>query len=385
MSVRFVRPLLAAAVLALVAPASLSAQRVVIAEAPSRGWLGIEYVQETLRGESGARPVARITNVEPGSPAESAGLAANDTILTVNDIAASQQLLASLAHSLSPGESVRLRVQRDGRTRDVTVVTAERPEGHAMPQTYRIDMDAIRGRARVFLDSALVQLDSVRLPTVIFELPEGRGSVITPEQLRNFGGSVQIDTIAPGRIRIRAFGGDWPRGEHLDSLARSLSLMGDHVVRGIRLDSLDGRIRLLRADTMLRAELDSVTGRLSRAYVLGEGDAPRGFFRAAPGGATFEGVSFFATAAVAGAQLADVDPAMESYFGTADGVLVLRVAPETPAARAGLIPGDIILGINDARVASTAELRRRVATVDGPIRLEVLRERRSLHIELPRE
>jgi membrane-associated protease RseP (regulator of RpoE activity) len=348
---RYFRPFAVAVALALFVPDAAPAQRMVIAESPSRGWLGIGYVSERAQGDAGTRPVVRIIEVEAESPAERAGLAVGDTIVSVNDIAASQQLLASLAHSLSPGESVQLRVRRDGRERDVTVVTAERPPHHTAAQTYTIDMDAIRSRARVLLDSALVQLDSIRLPSVIFELPEGRAGTITPEQLRSFGGTVRVDTIAPGRIRIQAFGGDWPRG-----------------------------------DTVLRAELDSVAHRLSRDYFLRvPDDSARVIFRATPG-ATFEGLSFFAPQALAGAQLADVDPAMESYFGTGEGVLVLRVGPETPAARGGLQPGDIILGVNNTPVATTIELRRRVAAAGGErITLEVLRERRATRIELPRQ
>lgn len=48
-------------------------------------------------------------------------------------------------------------------------------------------------------------------------------------------------------------------------------------------------------------------------------------------------------------------------FGTPGGALVLRVTPESPAARAGIRVGDIVVGYDGKAVAEAAELRHLVA------------------------
>lgn len=89
---------------------------------------------------------------------------------------------------------------------------------------------------------------------------------------------------------------------------------------------------------------------------------------------------------VAGAELTEMNPELASYFGTDQGALVLRVAPETPAARAGLQPGDVVLRADGAAVSSAVDLRRAlVATPDREpreIELEVLRKGKRQEMRL---
>ena len=63
---------------------------------------------------------------------------------------------------------------------------------------------------------------------------------------------------------------------------------------------------------------------------------------------------------VAGAEFTEVNEGLGSYFGTDGGVLVLTVAPETPAARAGLQPGDVVTQIDGQAVETVAAVRRAV-------------------------
>jgi C-terminal processing protease CtpA/Prc len=317
-------------------------------EAP-RGWLGISYVTEQ-QGARDARQMVRITEVVAGSPAHAAGLLAGDTVVSVNGIAATDQLLSSLAFSLAPGESVTLRVRRGGRERDHAIVTAERPAGmvEAAERRMIINTDSIRVMARVWLDSARLHLDNVRLPEVLLELP---------------------------RVQIL----------HADSMRRMIT------DGAVRLDSAGTRIffsrpggELLRADTLLRAELDSVVRRLGTTTFTMR-DSAFTIVRAQSG---LDGANFVAfRSAVAGAELTELDPAMESYFGTGRGVLVLRVAEETPAATAGMRAGDVIVSVNGTPVGSVNEVRRTMAEVPRatPIRIEVLRERRPASLVMPRD
>jgi serine protease Do len=67
-----------------------------------------------------------VESVEPGSPAEAAGLEAGDTIVAYNgrDVRAAALSLTSL---LTPGKRVVVKVRRDGRTKAIPVTIARRP------------------------------------------------------------------------------------------------------------------------------------------------------------------------------------------------------------------------------------------------------------------
>jgi C-terminal processing protease CtpA/Prc len=337
-----------ALLLALLVPGMASAQTVVFGDGGRRGWLGISYDSRPSGDQQAVRPVIRITDVVKDSPAEKAGLHVGDVIVSVNDIPASNQLISSLAYSLAPGESVRLRVRREsGGEHDVTIVTAAQPArafGAGGREIITIDMDSVRTLTRVWFDSARIHLDTMNLPRMFHELPYGR-EFPSPDSLRaHVFRQMQFDTLTPGRARIYRMDGD----------------------------------------TLLRAEMDSVIRRITSATALPFGDSVRvQTWRGMPPGA-FDGTTFFAMRTIGGAELADIDPAMETYFGTREGVLVLRVGAETPAARAGLRAGDVIVAVNDEAIGNAAEMRRRISDAERgrPLRLDVLRERRALRIEL---
>lgn len=330
---------------AIGAGAATADAQIISRESAPRGWLGIGF--EGARQGAGARPLVRITSVTPDSPAERAGLNTGDILMSVNGINASEELIQSLAFSLAPGETVNFRIRRGDAEHDVTVLVGERPAGVAGRgrDIITINTDSVRGLARVWLDSARYSLDNLRLPEILLELPRVR--IGTDSLDINFPGAsfIRVDTLNGGQVRI-----------------------------------------LMRGDTLLRAEMDSVVRRLGTANFLARDSAftiVRGMNRA-----PFEGMSFFSTHSIAGAELARLEPEMEGYFGTADGVLVLRVGEQTPAARAGMRPGDVIIGVNDEPVRSVEDVRRLVAaTVPGgrPVRLELMRERRAIRVELPRD
>ncbi|MFQ3670960.1 MAG: PDZ domain-containing protein, partial [Verrucomicrobiia bacterium] len=54
-------------------------------------------------------------------------------------------------------------------------------------------------------------------------------------------------------------------------------------------------------------------------------------------------------------------------------LVVDRVLPHSPAAAAGILPGDVIFGINDQTVFSTEQVRDLLAAADGPVRLTIRR------------
>jgi serine protease Do len=75
----------------------------------------------------------------------------------------------------------------------------------------------------------------------------------------------------------------------------------------------------------------------------------------------------------------DMTPDLAEYFGTKGGVLVTRVGPDSPAARAGLKAGDVITSINGQPVQSVAELRREIgrASDQAEVSIGYMRDRKS--------
>lgn len=96
------------------------------------GWVGISIIQ-TGRGDDPSNvrmeyPV--IASVEPGSPAQVAGLVAGDTVIAYNDVDAHEDPLA-MQRFLRPGQRLVMRVRRDGE-RAVAVTVGKRPSRSRM-------------------------------------------------------------------------------------------------------------------------------------------------------------------------------------------------------------------------------------------------------------
>lgn len=103
------------------------------------GWVGISIIQ-TGRGDDEENvhmgyPV--IAGVEPGSPAQAAGLVAGDTVLSYNDVDAHQDPLG-VQRFLRPGQRIVMRIRRDGE-REVAVTVAKRPSRARMRMSVRTD------------------------------------------------------------------------------------------------------------------------------------------------------------------------------------------------------------------------------------------------------
>ena len=93
------------------------------------GYLGVILNQQiavsggTMRAEAN-----RLTSIEPGSPAQAAGLKPGDRLLAIGGRDASTSL-PDLGELLIPGRSITVRVERDGAPRDFVVTVARRPQG----------------------------------------------------------------------------------------------------------------------------------------------------------------------------------------------------------------------------------------------------------------
>src|SRR4051794_20585121 len=78
----------------------------------------------------------------------------------------------------------------------------------------------------------------------------------------------------------------------------------------------------------------------------------------------------------------DLTPQVSNAVGSkpGHGAVVLEVAPDSPAAKAGIRPGDVVLSLNGRAVRSSADLRNQIglAAVGDPQEFRVLREGKEL-------
>jgi C-terminal processing protease CtpA/Prc len=254
------------------------------------------------------------------SAAERAGLRTGDIVVRVNGAPATERTIERLREELEVGDTVRLRIRR-GRAEEERRVIATRREGLArtLPGEVVI-VDDNDDRVTFRVDSLRTRLDSL-----------GRRM----EKLRE---------------RVRTRHGD---SVIVYSFDRADGRQGDSVVVNLR--TMDRMGRALGRE--LGRELEVAR---SLPFFLDVGRR-----------------------AVAGAELSELNPELARYFRVDDGVLVLQVSRSTPAARAGLQGGDVIVRAGGRAVRSVADLRRAFGDDDGKVRLEVMRhgQRRQLDVE----
>lgn len=123
------------------------------------GYLGVTINQEFSITGAGLRSgLSQVASVEPGSPAQVAGLRSGDRLLAIGGRDASQQL-PELGDILIPGRTVVVRVEREGTARELSVVVSRRPEGF--------------GRSCGELEAMMQPLRMAAPGRVFFETPSG--------------------------------------------------------------------------------------------------------------------------------------------------------------------------------------------------------------------
>jgi S1-C subfamily serine protease len=318
-----------------------------------RAWLGISYRTEQDTTMSPPRSWLVVSQVHDASPASAAGVQAGDHIMRVDGKQATARLLTSISQSIAPGDTVRLRLQRAARERDAVVVAAPRPRpalGEA-PALMQLRADSVRKLLRVFMDSAGLHLDSAGLPRLRILERTDSGFILRVDSLR----SVPFLTDS---ARFRVWRGDTAALRRWRELGPPVP--GRTVIRGSNVRMQGDTLRLNDATIVWS---DSLRGTRIAFSPMGAGQR-----------------------AVAGAEFHELDAELGRRFGVERGLLVLRVAPETPAARAGLQPWDVVVAARGAGIASVSQLRDALGSRAGnePLSLEVIRDGRRRELSLRR-
>ncbi len=153
--------------LVVVAPICLSAQTTARKSSAPSGWVGLSVIQRG-HGDGGSSvkteyPV--VASVEPGSPAQTAGLVAGDTIVSYNNVDAESDPLA-VKRFLKPGEQIAVKIRRNG-VRNLNLTVAKRTAHN------------------VYREGVTVTSDETSLIPLLYGTPTGPVAIAAP--------------VAPGR------------------------------------------------------------------------------------------------------------------------------------------------------------------------------------------
>jgi C-terminal processing protease CtpA/Prc len=301
-------------------------------------WIGLSFFNPPA--SSGEVVVAEVS---PGAPAQQAGIRAGDHIVRWNDRTDVADAIRST--SLQPGDTVRLAVSRPNQQREslwsVSLVAVPRSP---LPQEMQRWLRSVRpdtSRIRAFWPDSLLRHW------------QDAGQFLWTDSLAVWADSLWLPFA---RTPARMLHADSARAE---SLRRAL----DAVTRQGQLsDSVRARTESIRRSA---ETLEAMTRQLQRAdSVRAEASRAAGMAISLVGSRN----------GVAGAELTDVSPGLASYFGTDRGALVLRVSPGTPADRAGLQDGDVIVRAGDQSVGTVADLRGVLAARGaGEVEIEFIR------------
>jgi serine protease Do len=95
-----------------------------------RGWLGVSVQDMAPEDTRATRRAVVVTDVVRGGPSQRGGLRAGDVVVAVNgERTETSRALVRYVAAITPGQPVRLSVQREGRTQELTVLVGRRPPG----------------------------------------------------------------------------------------------------------------------------------------------------------------------------------------------------------------------------------------------------------------
>jgi serine protease Do len=234
----------------------------------------------------------------------------------------------------------------DGRGARIGVTVDEASEGVRIEE---VDPDSPASKAGLRSGDLVVEVDGERIRSarqfsrLIQESPEGRSVPLTV--LRD--GKRQTIGVTP------------------ESRAFDFNVDADRIGREVERSMRDFEPRLRELEPRLR-ELEP---RLREFHF----DAPFDFHF------DLDGIPLITSPrARLGVQLNELTPELADYFGAKEGgVLVSRVTKDSPADKAGLKAGDVIVSVEGARVRGTTDLVDELRDKEGDITVGIVRDRKE--------
>ena len=315
-----------------------------------QGWIGVRLGMVEVPPPETLRSSVRflVAGVYPNSPADLADIVPGDWFISVdgNPISTYETWLR-FTSNLQPGQPVLLVVGRNGDRDEVTLVADPAPAFIAPNPLERLERTMARFDSIV---DAFLGYSPTAVPwpwhapgVMFFEgLGGDSGTLTVTVGPQTITGSVVVkpgEDGSEGSLRRRQTGVAGGEAESLPSAG------GGGTELTIGLESLvEGRLSVLTPQ-LLDGPVAVVLGVLVRNLTTDLG---------------------------------------RDYFGVERGVLVEDVLPMSPGLQAGLLPGDVIVSVEDKTFEGVIGLRRLLAELDTPIELTVVRRKESMKLVYPR-
>jgi C-terminal processing protease CtpA/Prc len=308
------------------------------------GWFGFRYdiVRDSLV----------VIEVAAGSPADRAGLRKGDWITLIDGQRANPTTLRE--KPAVPGDARKLTVRRGSETLGISMIAVAPPPGTLLPtRVAGTNADTVAREARALRGEMAQKATRAAAPS-------------------------RADTVVlrptPAQRKVQ---GDRERETSLKLLEAYRDTLRPRMLLD---DTLYGRMQLL----LEQMKHDTVSGLTAR--LLADSALYDHFAMTVKTTENLVARLNSRANALAGAEFEHLNAGLAEYFGgVAEGVFVLRVAPGTPAASAGLQPGDIVETLNGERVETIAALRAGIAESSGPLTLHVIRKGRPATLVLRKE
>lgn len=349
-----VRALAAAALPGLAMLTAFGSAQAVQNDSTPPPWLGIrleqgyECVWETTESWKACHLVLHVVEVQDGGPAGRGGLEPGDRMIAINGQAVTFSTWDGLRRSIRAGTPMSIDVMRDDTRHFVRITPAVRTRDSESGRW--VARRAVVERAPSVFVVKLTEFDEAEggaFAITVRNTPD-QTLVVEPAALRVFDGQLRLEPLSEELFL------------ELPNLRRELA----GSLSGISDSSYEQAISAVRAMANIRARIPSdeeFRQRLTRIAQVGlERIRLATRFRRSFAGAEFEEARRRLASAV------DSDR---------EGLLVLRVISGTPAARLGLLPGDILFEADGNRVRTVRDLARAVEA--GGSSVEVRWERRG--------